>query len=67
MKQMTMVSELAMANLFIRKSTCFNHKRIHKGTWKMPGGEQTNEIDHVLALEDMVHQYWKLIAIPITI
>jgi hypothetical protein len=30
-----MLSELAMANYFIIKSTCFNHKRIHKGRWKI--------------------------------
>jgi hypothetical protein len=37
-----MLRELAMA------STCFNHKRVHKGTWKMPGSEQTSQTDHVL-------------------
>jgi hypothetical protein len=37
-----------MANNFIIENTCFNHKRIHNGTWKMPGSEQTNQTDHVL-------------------
>jgi hypothetical protein len=45
-----MLSELAMENNFIIKSTCFNNKRIHKETWKIPGSEQTNQIDHVLVL-----------------
>jgi hypothetical protein len=43
-----MLSELAMANNFITKSKCFNHKRIYKGTWKIPASEQTNQTDHVL-------------------
>jgi hypothetical protein len=33
------LSELAMANNFIIKSTCFTHNRIHKGTWKIPASE----------------------------
>jgi hypothetical protein len=37
-----------MANNFVIKNACFNHKRIHKGTWKIPGNEQTNQIYHVL-------------------
>jgi endonuclease/exonuclease/phosphatase family metal-dependent hydrolase len=43
-----LLSELAKANNFIINSICFNHKRIHKGTWTIPGSEQTHQIDHVL-------------------
>jgi hypothetical protein len=43
-----MFSELAMANNCIIKNKCFNHKKIHKGSWKISGSEQTNKIDHVL-------------------
>jgi hypothetical protein len=43
-----MFYELTVANNFIIKNTCFNHKRMHKGTWKIPGSEPTNQTDHVL-------------------
>jgi uncharacterized protein YifE (UPF0438 family) len=43
-----MLSELEMENNFIIKRTCFNHKNIPKGIWKMTGSEQTNQINHVL-------------------
>ena len=43
-----MLTHLAAMQKLIIKSTCFDHKKIHKATWQMPGSEIVNRIDHVL-------------------
>ncbi|XP_023311624.1 craniofacial development protein 2-like [Anoplophora glabripennis] len=43
-----MLVDFAMEKNMRIKSTCFKKKEIHKGTWRAPNGDYTNQIDHVL-------------------
>jgi endonuclease/exonuclease/phosphatase family metal-dependent hydrolase len=40
--------QLAIAHNLEISSTKFQHRRIHKGTWKAPGQDIHSQIDHVL-------------------
>jgi len=42
------MGQLAARHNMIIRSTCFEHKRIHKGTWMCPGTDMVNQIDHVV-------------------
>jgi hypothetical protein len=39
--------QLVIAHNLEISSTKFQHRRIHKGTWKAPGQDICNQIDHV--------------------
>jgi len=43
-----LVCEYAIANDMVVASTFFQHKNIHKGTWKSPDTLTLNQIDHVV-------------------
>ena len=48
-----LLCDFAAANNMIVMSTQFQHKQIHKGTWRLPDHNIINQIDHVLVNQNM--------------
>jgi len=49
--------QLAIAHNLEMSSTKFQHRRIHKCTWKAPGQDICNQIDHILKQKKSIYDY----------
>ena len=50
--------DFAIAKNMAISSTLFQHKRIHKETWRSPDEFATNQIDHVMIDSRQRHKYF---------